>query len=110
MGQSKPLKLRMYEGVYRLNQNFEHIMEDLRWLQGLQVFPPRFLRACEGRVEQLRADANHELTRVLNMCEAGDSAHFSRLLARLQRSLTGTQRRFPPLGKRVGLKGRQRRG
>ena len=47
----KPLKLRMYENVYRLNQNFEEVMRDLKALQDLQVFPQRFLRACQERAE-----------------------------------------------------------
>ena len=64
MPATKPLKLRMYESVYRLNQNFEEVMRDLRALRDLEIFPQRFLHACEGRAEQLRADANHELNRV----------------------------------------------
>lgn len=102
----KPLKLRMYENVYRLNQNFEEVMRDLKTLQDLQVFPQRFLRACQERAEQLRADANHELTRVLNMCEAGDSAHFAHVLSRQQRR---TARARAAMRARVRKPGKRRR-
>ena len=88
MSKKQSLKLRMYEHIYRLNQDVEDVLYDLKALQELHGFPRRFLRACKGRVEQLRADVNRELTQVLGMCEAGDSAHFANFLAQMQRPVT----------------------
>ena len=85
MAVTKPLKLRMYEGITALNQSFEQVLQDFKRLRGLQIFPQKFLYRCEGRLEQLRADANCELVRVLQSCEAADSAHFSNMMVQVQR-------------------------
>lgn len=85
MALNKPLKLRMYEGVTTLNQSFEQVLQDFKRLRGLQIFPQKFLHRCEGRLEQLRADANCELVRVLQSFEAADSAHFGNRMVQMQR-------------------------
>lgn len=85
MAATKPLKLRMYEGVTTLNQDFEQVLRDLKRLRELQIFPRKFLHLCEGRVEQLRAEANCELVRVLHSCETADSAHYSNMMLQMRR-------------------------
>jgi len=69
------------------------VLQDLKALQELHGFPRRFLRTCRSRVEQLRADANREITQVLSMCEAGDSAHFTNLLAQMSARAAESRRR-----------------
>lgn len=81
MPMKESLKLRMYEHIYRLNREVEAVLWDLKTLQDAQAFPRRLLRGCKSRLEQLRADANRELTQVLGICEAGDSAHFASVMA-----------------------------
>jgi len=93
MSKKDSLKLRMYEHIYRLNRDVEDVLEDMKALQELHGFPRRFLRACKGRVEQLRAEVNRELTQAFSMCEAGDSAHFANFLAQMQRPVTGRRDR-----------------
>jgi hypothetical protein len=79
-------KLRIYQAVYDFNCSLERTIANLKELEALRIFPRRVLRDCRNRAEALRADANRQLTEVLNLQAARDAARLRRNRRKITRS------------------------
>ena len=73
-----PMKVRVYEYLHLLNQSFQ---QGLRILQRLEKCPGLrrdFLRSFQVMIEEIRAEANQELTEIMCERELKDWARFGR--------------------------------
>lgn len=70
------LKLRIYEGIYLLNQGFQVTLGALERLENLGFFRPEHLNAFKIELEHARADANSELMESLHQHELEEAARF----------------------------------
>ena len=72
-------KLRVYETLHSLNQDFERVLADLRSLQAFPSLRREFLNHFQVVMEETRAWANFEITEAMHQREQDDWARFGRL-------------------------------
>ena len=72
------MKLRVYEYLYLLNQNLQQALRVLQRLEKCPGLRRPFLRSFQVEIEDLRAQANHELTQSLCEREERDWYRFGR--------------------------------
>jgi hypothetical protein len=78
-------KLRVYETLHSLNQDFERVLTDLRSLQAFPFLRREFLSHFQVVVEETRCWANFEIAEVMHSREQHDWARFGRLRQRWEK-------------------------
>ncbi len=72
------MKLRVYEHLCALNQNLQQALRTLEQLERCAGLRPDFLRSFRVMLEEVRCEANYELTEILSELELRDWARFGR--------------------------------
>jgi hypothetical protein len=81
-------KLRVYETLHSLNQDFERVLSDFLRLQELPFLRREFLNHFQVVMEETRAWANFEITEAMHQREQDDWARFGRLRHRWEKRYT----------------------
>jgi len=85
--------LRLYETIASLNLGFEQALENLAYLDRLDLFrnrfPSYFVKICSTTLEEMRAWANFELAEVIGERAQTDWARFGRLRSEWEKKLSG---------------------
>ncbi len=69
-------KVHLYQTLYLFNRGFDITLAGLKRLEELGVFREENLSSYEVRLESARAEANEELTSVMQDFEQDDSAYW----------------------------------
>ncbi len=69
-------KVHLYQALYLFNRGFDITLAGLKRLEELGVFREENLSTYEVRLESARAEANEELTSVMQDFEQDDSAYW----------------------------------
>jgi hypothetical protein len=74
-----PVKAHIYHAIADLNGGFKLVIQSLRKLQQMNVFPSDQLAAQHDLVCNLRAEASRDFMRILQARETANADHFVRL-------------------------------
>jgi len=78
-------KLRVYETLHSLNQDFERVLTDLKSFQEFPFLSRDFLRHFQIVIEEIRSCANFEIADVMHSREQHDWARYGRLRQRWEK-------------------------
>jgi len=78
-------KLRVYETLHSLNQDFEQVLADLKSFQEFPFFSREFLNHFQVVIEEARCWANFEIAEVMHSREQHDWARLGRLRQRWEK-------------------------
>jgi hypothetical protein len=78
-------KLRVYETLHSLNQDFEQVLADLQTFQEFPFLSREFLRHFQVVIEETRCWANFEIAEVMYSREQHDWTKFGRLRQRWEK-------------------------
>ncbi len=79
------MKLRLYEYLFLLNQNFQQALRILRRLERCPGLRRDFLKAFQVMIEEIHAEANFELTDRIHQREERDWYRFGKLRRRWEK-------------------------
>ncbi len=79
------MKLRVYEYLHLLNQNFQQALGILQRLERCPGLRRDFLRSFQVMVEEIRAEANFELTDRIHQREEREWYRFGKLRRRWEK-------------------------
>ncbi len=75
---SSSAKLRVYEHLWALNQHLQQARLTLQRLEKCPGLRPALIRSYQVKLEEVRSEANYELTEILSELELRDWAKFGR--------------------------------
>ncbi len=75
---SSSTKLRVYECLFLLNQSLQQVLRVLQRLEKCPGLRPALIRSYQVKLEEVRSEANYELTEILSELELRDWAKFGR--------------------------------
>lgn len=80
-------KLRIYHTLYRLNLSFANIVAHCRALRECGVLQPKDARLYQSFAQELQADINARLARIMETVESDDHARFGKMRQAYEKEL-----------------------
>jgi hypothetical protein len=79
MAAQKPTKTELYRMLYRVNNGFTSVVEQLRQFEATGMFSGKDFRTFQANAQELQAEINDTILETMQPIEERDTARFERI-------------------------------